>query len=72
MKDFYAVWNIERGPPVYIHETLSDAIKEAERLAVMNPGQHFHVVGTLGVAHQPAPPSLFVKSTVNILDEVPF
>ncbi len=73
MKDFYAVWNLEMGPPRFQHHTFGDAMREAERLARTNPGQHFHVVGTMGVAHCPAPPSIFTKSTANIENpEIPF
>lgn len=68
MKNFYAVWNLEMGPPRHQHLTFADAQKEAERLARANPSQHFHVIGTMGVAHCPAPPSIFTKSMVNIED----
>lgn len=47
---FYVVWNPSSGYTKYKHDCVSDARREAERLAWEHPGQEFHVLTTLGCA----------------------
>lgn len=70
MEDFYCVWNPEHGLPTVKHKTYGIAQTEAERLAKLNPGKQFYVLGTMGVAFQPEP-RLFTPSKVNAV-EIPF
>lgn len=72
MNTFYVVWNIARGLPTYRHNTLDAAVKEAERLARVHPGQQFHVLGSMGVACQPEPPSIYMSTPLGLTLEVPF
>lgn len=44
---FWVVWNPERRPPMYRHMNEEDAIREAERLARMSPGETFIVLQTV-------------------------
>lgn len=46
--EFFVVWNIEHGIPYMKHNTLTEAKNEAKRLAILNPGQVFYVLHSLG------------------------
>lgn len=52
---FWLVWNERCGPPTFKHYTLDAAKREAERLALNNPGERFHVLESLGTVrtHRP-------------------
>lgn len=41
---FFIVWNPEARNPQFRHESFSLAAREAERLALMSPGQNFYVM----------------------------
>lgn len=62
---FWLVWTQDGHNPKYRHESYQAAQKEAERLAAINPRQHFYVVEAIGFA---------VKTDVRFekLDEIPF
>ena len=45
---FWIIWNPERGLPKYRHTSLEFAKVEAKRLALLHPGQEFHVLESLG------------------------
>ena len=47
---FWVVWCENARPPMFKHPHPGDAKKEAERLARLNPGQSFHVLGLVGTA----------------------
>ena len=53
MAEKFLVWNTEARLPTFAHDTHEAAVKEAERLAGLNPGQHFHVMAPIGTAHVP-------------------
>jgi hypothetical protein len=42
---FFVVWRDFGGPPTYRHATEDTARAEATRLARLNPGVKFHVLG---------------------------
>lgn len=71
LKDFYCVWNPKHGAPTYQHDTLHRATAEAERLAKLNPGQNFYVLGTMALATVPAPPLTITYSKSNVV-KIPF
>lgn len=41
---FWMVWNPQAGPPLAKHNKRSEAISEAERLAMKCPGSSFYVL----------------------------
>lgn len=41
---FWLVWNVNGAAPTYRHATGDSAVKEAERLARLNPGETFAVL----------------------------
>ena len=47
-KEFFLIWNPIGRSPTYKHESIVTATKEAERLAVQNPGHEFHVLRAIG------------------------
>jgi hypothetical protein len=47
---FYIVWNPDAGLPRFKHESEHDAVREAERLAGLNPGQRFYVLSAISVS----------------------
>lgn len=48
MDTFWLVWDPQGGAPTHQHPTLQLARGEAERLARMNPGRTFYVLGSCG------------------------
>lgn len=50
MQQFYVVWNVGHGLPRVQHQTFEAAKGEARRLAMLNPGQIFHVLASAGHA----------------------
>ena len=63
MKDEgYFVWNPAQNAPRCQHQNKNDAVKEAERLAALNPNQRFIVLRAIGSAIKEAP-SLFRATT---------
>lgn len=53
---FFLVWNpANDAAPRYRHGTLPDAVREAERLATLHPGQEFHVLRAVAVSTVPPP-----------------
>jgi len=48
---FYVVWNPAHGKPTVRHARYDDAKHEAERLARMNPGEDFYILGSLLLVH---------------------
>ena len=44
LKTFWLVWNRQGSSPVVMHDSEESAMKEAERLALANKGQCFHVL----------------------------
>jgi hypothetical protein len=46
-KNFWVVWQPENRAPTMRHLTRGDADKEAERLALANPGKRFYVLKAL-------------------------
>jgi len=50
MDHFWLVWRDDGGTPTYKHQTPESAKQEAERLAVQNPGQRFHVMQVMATA----------------------
>lgn len=47
MEKFWMVWKAEGSPPARMHETLSSAEQEAERLALANHGNRFVVLESI-------------------------
>ena len=45
---FWVVWNEDGAAPMFKHGDRDSAEKEAERLARLNAGQTFHVLGLVG------------------------
>ena len=41
---FWMIWTPASRPPVVTHKTLELALKEAERLALCNPGKEYYVL----------------------------
>lgn len=41
---FWVVWNEGGGPPTHRHKYRPDAEREAQRLAIVNPGKRFYVL----------------------------
>ena len=76
---FYMVWSPQGRAPTYRHRTYHDAKTEARRLARLNPGGQFIVLGALS-AHATKDPvedttfagSLSVPSPTADDDEIPF
>ena len=48
MKPYYYIFNTSVGPPTKRHETLEEALKEAERLAQKQPGHAFEILQCIG------------------------
>lgn len=48
---YWLVHNAASGPAQHEHLSKESAIIEAERLAALNPGKHFHVLESIGTAH---------------------
>lgn len=48
LKPFFVVWRPEGGDPVKRHGYRQDAEREAERIAVANPGSAVYVMAPLG------------------------
>jgi hypothetical protein len=46
-KPFFVVWCPKKSAPIFRHATLALAEHEAERLARLNPGMEFFVLGTV-------------------------
>lgn len=69
---FYVIWNINHGLPKAQHASQDEAVREAERLARLHPGEKFYVLGALGCACQPAPPSIYTSTRLGVFVEVPF
>lgn len=66
---FWLVWNpLGQRPPSFRHPTADSAVAEAGRLAELNPGQPFFVLGALGFASADAPRARFM-SLVDTNDE---
>lgn len=51
-KTWYVIWNEEHGSPKFKHDERDAAIDEAKRLARLNPGKQFHVLGLIGTAER--------------------
>lgn len=41
---FWMVWNPQRNPPSHRHSLKHNAVREAERLARLHPGDEFYVL----------------------------
>lgn len=48
-RQFWMVWNPNRNPPTHRHDTEASAETEAERLAKLNPGEHFIILEAVGL-----------------------
>ncbi len=59
IRPFWVVWNPSHGLPRYQHYTAEEARNEAKRLAALNPGQDFYVLGTIGKARRDEPVTWF-------------
>lgn len=60
-KSFFCLWKCNGGdPPRSQHETLQDALNEAERL-VKKTGDTFYVLHTVGLVRPSHPPAEFVS-----------
>lgn len=67
---FWMVWNPAGRPPSVKHFSRADADKEANRLAVLNPGQRFFVLKAVAgfvATDPPVKPIAFERH-----DEAPF
>ena len=51
----YLVWNPEAKFPTVAHTSRESAVRESERLARENPGQHFYVMEPGGVSYVEKP-----------------
>ena len=54
-RQFWLVWNKERGTYSTRHEIMSDARSEARTLAEKFPGEEFHVMASLCTVCAPKP-----------------
>jgi len=45
---YWIIWNPERGLPKFRHPSFEFAKVEAKRLALLHPGQEFHVLESQG------------------------
>ena len=45
---FWLVWNPDGHAPTVKHSAVSKAFAEADRLAMLNPGQKFFVMAAIG------------------------
>lgn len=66
---FWLVWRENGGTPTHRHFTKAEAEREAERLAIANPGQVFFVLKATGgvVANEPK-----VRRVTLTTDPIPF
>lgn len=56
---FWMVWSPNSGlAPTAKHATGDSAVKEADRLAALNPGQRFYVLKALRYAHRVQPTAI--------------
>jgi hypothetical protein len=67
-EQFWVVWNPRGGVPVVIHNTNTSAVREAERLAVLNPGQRFYVLKGLRYAETQPVPSIIRELPIPMPD----
>ncbi len=63
---FFVVWNPHGRAPMVTHRWEGDAVKEAERLAAMNPGQRFYVLESNTVSEHRS------VTTTRLEHELPF
>lgn len=47
---FFVIWNPNGGPPRHRHGDYDGALREAKRLAGLNPGQDFYVLSAVAKA----------------------
>jgi hypothetical protein len=64
--DIFFVWNPSGGQWKHKHTTYESAQKESERLARLNPGQKFYVIGALGFAHVEPYPKVFTELEIRV------
>lgn len=55
MKPYYYVFSPQRHAPSRKHDTLEDAVKEAQRLCEMHPNQTFEVLQCVAITSAPKP-----------------
>lgn len=67
---FWLVWNESGYPPRYRHDTEESAVREAERLARVNPGQNFYVLEAVALRVVDAMQRVDLRQEVNF--EPPF
>jgi hypothetical protein len=70
-KDTWLVWSPQGNLPNVRHKSLGSAIKEAERLAGLNPGKEFYVLIPVGVATVKKP-NIYMALCAAGDDEIPF
>lgn len=63
---FWLVWNPGGHAPTYRHDQHGNAVNEAKRLALINPGEEFFVLQAIKRVACTEP------VTVTDLDEIPF
>lgn len=63
---FFVVWNPQGRAPMVTHQREGNAVKEAERLAAMNPGQRFYVLESKTVSERRS------VTTTRLEHELPF
>lgn len=63
---FWLVWNPSRGMPTVRHPSALSARKEAERLAVIQPGEAFYVLQAVARAEsmRPVEYTILVKAPI--------
>ena len=66
----FFVWKINGGQWNKRHSTFDAATEEAKRLAQLNPGESFYVLGALGVAMTDPYPKIFTE--FEIQSKIPF
>ncbi|MBX8800453.1 DUF2188 domain-containing protein [Ochrobactrum sp. MR28] len=65
---FWMVWREGSSSPVYRHTTKAAAVKEAERLAKLNPDQIFYVFKTIAAVRA----NSSISRIKLIADDIPF
>jgi hypothetical protein len=70
-RDAWLVWSPKGSQPRFRHESLDSAIKEAGRLAALNPGEEFYVLMPVGVATVKKP-NIYRALCAAGDDEIPF
>lgn len=71
-RKFWFVWNEGGFAPRYRHESESSAMKEADRLASVNPGSTFVILESIGEVIVPKRPTTFIEHVDTTQDEIPF